>query len=163
MRIGRTIAFILVGVYITQIIFYYPQLPEYMATNFGGSGNPQAWTSKNLFLIINTSILLIPFLIFLFLPTILRKTPDRLLNIPNKEYWLTEERREETFKRTENYFEWIFVGIIAFTIIIFQMVVNANLSEDKNLSGYFGIVLIGFFIYIIVLVVKLILTFRKPS
>lgn len=163
MRIPRVIGFVLIGIYLSQIVFYYPKLPEYMASNFDGSGNPQAWMSKELFFLVGILCLLIPFLVFLFLPKILRKTPEKYLSIPNKDYWLADERKEATIERVTKYYEWIFAGIMAFSIIVSQMVIQANIGEEKRLSDYFILALIAFFIYIIALIIGLFLSFKKPG
>ena len=163
MRIPRLIAFVLIGTYLGQIVFYYPSLPEYIASNFDGSGNPQAWMSKEMFFLVGILCLLIPFLVFLFLPKILEKTPEKYLSIPNRDYWLAEEHKEATIERVTKYYEWIFAGIMAFAIIVSQMVIQANIGTEKRLSEYFIIALIAFFIFIIALVIGLFLSFKKPG
>lgn len=163
MRIARAISYILLGIYISQIVFYYPNLPEYVASNFDGSGNPQAWTSKEMFFLINILVLLIPLLVFLFLPKLLEKTPNKYLNIPNKDYWLAKDRKAETVKKVAKHFEWIFVGIISFAIIVSQLVINANIGAEKKLSSYFLVALIGLFIYIFAFIIKIFIAFRIPK
>ena len=163
MRIARAICFVLIGIYISQIVFYYPNLPEYISSNFDGSGNPQAWTSKRSFFLISFIIMLIPTFMFLFMPKLMSKFPDRFLNIPNRDYWLANERRDQTFEKIAKYFEWLLVGVITFSIIVTQMVINANIGADKKLSNYFLVALIGFLIYIIAFVIKFFITFRYKA
>lgn len=163
MRIPRAIGFILVGIYISQLIFYYPGLPEYVASNFDGSGNPQAWMSKTMFYFVGISVLILPFLVFLFLPKLLANTPAKYLNIPNKDYWLAKDRKDVIIEKVSKYYEWIFVGIMVFTIIVSQMVIRANIGAEGQLSEYFIIALIVFILYVLGMVVLIFVSFRKPG
>ena len=85
MRLSRMILFFLIGVFVSQCVYYYPNLPEIMASHFDGAGRPNDWMSKQSFFLLEVVILGFIILEFTFLPWIIGKMPNRLINMPNKE------------------------------------------------------------------------------
>ena len=49
---------------------------------------------------------LIKFRWFSFIGWIMKKIPHKMINMPNKEYWFAEERREQSLSIIEKYFYW---------------------------------------------------------
>jgi hypothetical protein len=78
----------------------------------------------------------------------IKVAPASTLNIPNKEYWLAEEQREDTFARIGNQFGWFRVLLMSLFLGINQLVINANLAVQplSALSwGILGIFLVAVF------------------
>lgn len=96
MRLSRVILVFLIAVFISQCVFYYPNLPEMMATHFNGAGEADGWMAKPNFFLFEVGILLLIVLQFTFMPWLIGKMPKAFINMPNKEYWFAEERRAET-------------------------------------------------------------------
>lgn len=74
-------------------------LPERVAMHFGFNGAPNGCGSLRihvaLMIILQTCMLLL----MASLPWIIRKAPREMINIPNRYYWLADERCEETVAR----------------------------------------------------------------
>jgi len=99
MKIFRTPAFLLVLLYscfFAHLAASSSHLPERVATHFDARGRPDGWMSRTEHLRFMAWFgLAFP----LFVPVIvyvIRFLPDRLLNLPNRDYWLAPGRRTET-------------------------------------------------------------------
>src|SRR5687768_10431534 len=72
------------------------QLPARVATHFDFQGHPNGWMSRSGHLtfmwILGTILPLLP-VVILYLT---RSLPPGLINVPNRDYWLAPERRQET-------------------------------------------------------------------
>ena len=159
MRLSRAVLVFLVISFIGQSIYYYPNLPDKIASHFNAFGEPDRWMSKNGFMIFESIILFLIITLFTLLPSLIAKMPDSLINMPNKEYWLTEERREQTFRILQNYFEWFSIALLGLFIGINEFAFRANLNK-QNLSSWTWIVLLLFLFFVVVSTTKLILRFR---
>jgi hypothetical protein len=62
------------------------------------------------------------------------KMPVSLINLPNKEYWLGPERKEETFSLIRESFLWFGSATMLLLIDIFRQVFIVNINGDKSLS-----------------------------
>ncbi len=123
-----------------QVAYYYPQLPEYVASNFAGSGEAQAWTPKRGFFVFSLGILGMIVLLFMGLKALMLKLPASLINIPNRDYWFAPERKAQSISFLGKTFGWIGVGTLAFSVIVLQMVIDANLTDPPRLSSAFLVV-----------------------
>ena len=77
-------------------LYYYPRLPAEVAHQFGASGQPDAWGSKEHFLVVYLVTVAVMAATFLGLGLAMPKIPNSAINLPNKEYWLAPERRRQT-------------------------------------------------------------------
>jgi uncharacterized membrane protein len=162
MRLSRiALAFFGIG-FLGQLLYYYPNLPEKMASHYNASGEPDNWMSKQSFLILELVILLVILAEFTLLPFLLERIPNSLINMPHKSYWLADERRHETFSVIRHYLEWFSVGLLGLFIAINEMVFRANLNNQR-LSNAAWIALIIFLIFVAVWLTKFILRFRLPK
>lgn len=159
MRLSRAVLVFLVISFISQIIYYYPNLPEKMASHFNAFGEPDGWMSKNGFMIFESLVLSTIIALFTLLPSLIAKMPDSLINMPNKDYWLAEARREQTFSIIQNYFEWFSIALLGLFIGINEFAFRANLKQ-QNLSSWTWIILLLFLFFVVVSTTKLILRFR---
>lgn len=163
MRISRIILLFSIGVLLAQTLYYYPNLPEIMASHFDGAGKPNGWMSKQAFFLLEFVILAIVVGNSIFLPTIIGFLPDRLINIPNRDYWLAPERRFASFQRLSHHFGWFGVILLGPFVAVNQTVINANLSSQNLSSAVFWAILGAFFIGLIVWAITLHKTFRVPA
>lgn len=160
MRLSRAILIFLIVGLIGQGFYYYPNLPEMMASHFNEAGEPNSWMPKqNFFIVLGTIFFLITAL-FTSLPLLLEKIPAELINIPNKEHWLSNENRTRTFAIIRQYFEWFAVGLLGLFIAVNELVFRANLAH-QNLSNAAWIVLVIYLIFVVIWLSKFILQFRK--
>jgi uncharacterized membrane protein len=129
------VATTIVGI-ILQASLFWVQLPEKMATHFDAGGQPDGWMSKAGF--IAFAVLMQAGLagIMFGVGKLIRVVPASMVNIPNRDYWLTEERREQTFDETESMLAWIAAGTSIFLLVICCLVLDANVGEKKGFSSF---------------------------
>jgi uncharacterized membrane protein len=159
MRLSKIILFFLIGLFAAQCVYYYPNLPEIMASHFDGAGRPNGWMSKQSFYIFEGFILGLIVLEFTFLPWIIGKMPNRLINMPNKDYWFAEERRVETIDVIRHFFEWFSAALLALFTAVNQLVFRANINNE-NLSSGVWLILGAFLLFVIVWLIKFYRRFR---
>jgi uncharacterized membrane protein len=162
MRLSRIVLFFLIGTFVAQAVYYYPVLPDPMASHFDGAGRPDAWMSKRSFFIFEALILGLIVLEFTLLPWLIGKMPLSLINMPNKQYWFADERREETLAVIGRFFEWFAAALLALFTAVNQLVFRANL-DGENLSSKMWLILLAFFVFVAVWLVKFFRQFRMEK
>lgn len=163
MRLIRIIIYFLIGIFIAQSVFYYSSLPDIMASHFDGAGNPNGWMSKSFFFVFQGAVLLLIIGISLFLPKLVKKTPYKWVNLPNKDYWLAKERRDETIITIGKYQEWFCIALLILFIAVNQLVFQANLEKKPLPSAPMWTILGLFFAFVIIWLILFIGQFRKPK
>ena len=126
--LGLTAAAIFHGLY------FYPQLPDVVASHFGAGGRPDAWSGKGVFITIYLVTVGMNALIFLGIAFGIQKMPASTLNLPNKEYWLTEERRQETFDFFIQYFLWFGIATCLLLLDMFHQTFMVHLGKESTLQ-----------------------------
>jgi len=116
-------------------------------------------TNQN-FAIFEGIILLVIVFEFAFLPLLLEKMPDSLINLPNKEFWLANEKRAETFAVMRRYFEWFSVMLLALFIAVNQLVFTANLKRENLPGTAMWLILGSFLIFAAFWMIKFIRQFK---
>jgi uncharacterized membrane protein len=154
MRLSRALICLLIGFFIAQIGYYYPNLPEQIASHFNASGEPDSWTSKNSFIIFEAIVLLFILSEFTLLPLLLEKSPDSLINLPNKEYWLAPQRRRETFRTMRHFLEWLAIGLLGLFIAINQTTFEANINQTNLSATTMWLIIAVFVAYALVWMIK---------
>jgi uncharacterized membrane protein len=150
MRPSRVVLLFLIGVFVTQIFYYYPNLPETVASHFNGFGEPDRFASKQSFVLLEGVILMLIVFEFTLLPLLIEKMPDFLLNLPNKDFWLAKERRGETFLTIRRSFEWFSIMLLGLFIAVNQLVFIANINRE-NLPPVKMWLVIGAFLFFVAL------------
>lgn len=152
MKLSRVILVILILAYAAQVVYFYPQLPETIASHFDASGQANGFMSKTSFFVFLTILLAFLTAMFSLTAKWLPKMPDSMVNLPNKEYWLAPERREETFVRLADFFAWLNVAVVAIFVGINQIVSTANLMRKDPNPMALWMILGAFFAFIIILI-----------
>lgn len=154
MRLPQIIICLLVGFLVAQCLFYFPNLLPQIATHFNASGKPNDWMTKESFMIFEAVILAVILAEFSLLPMLIEKMPDALINLPNKEYSISAERRHETFLVMKNYFEWLAVGLLGLFIGINQLIFKANISQTDLPSVTMWMILGAFMFFVMIWLIK---------
>lgn len=161
MKTSQRVFIALVAASVVQVLIYYPQLPDQVASHFGGDGQPNGWSPKETFFIIDLATMALMALVFLFLPKSLSRFSDKSMSLPNKDYWLAPERREKTFEIIQDQMCWFGSATVVFLICIFQLVIEANLNPPAALSSGFMFLFIAYMAYTGWWVVKFIAKFMR--
>lgn len=159
MRLSRIILVFLIAVIISQCFYYYPNLPDPMASHFNGAGTADGTMSKQNFFLLEAGILLLIVLEFTLMPYLIGKMPSALVNMPNKEFWFAVERRAETISVIRHFFEWFSAALLAFFIGVNQLVFRANLTGE-NLSSSSWLILGAFLVFVVVWLIKFVKRFK---
>lgn len=149
MRQTPLLAFcIVVAAYAVHLFLAWPELPDQLASHFSATGAADGWSSKASFFGIQAVIATILFGIFALLPVLLRRLPRSLINLPHKDYWLAEERVDQTMMRISNSMLKMGIASFLFLIMVNREVFYANKAVEPSLSDRFLYMLILFVVYI---------------
>lgn len=146
---------------IAHVAYYYPQLPDTVASHFNARGEADATTSKTAHTALMISLqtgLVVMFLGFTFG---LRHLPPTLINLPHKEYWLAPERRGRTYERMGCSLLMIAIGTQIFFVAINQIVTLYNLGVPA--TQWFWVVFGIYMVFVIGYCIWLFISFRVPA
>ncbi len=127
--------------------FYFSdKLPDVVASNFNVKGKPESFMSRENSLYLQIAVIVIIDLLFLWFSGKIFRIKDKWINIPNKEYHLSPERRTETL----NYLavKFLQIGILMnLYLLIFNWDINrANSLNSLHHSWLLYVSLFVFFI-----------------
>ena len=140
----------------------YPQLPEVMASHFNASGVATAWMSKSTFFLIFPLVMLgasVP--VFVLPRTLARRSNDKI-NLPNKEYWLAPERREESLRFLGIQMGWFGCALLILLFCVLYNAVEANLEPSHRFNSEAFLIELGlFFTFIAVWMIRMLRRFGR--
>lgn len=163
MEIPRRILWLLAAAAAAQIAWYYPQLPETLASHFDGAGRPNAWMSKDGFFLLYAAMLALQLAIFGGVLRVLRRLPERLFSLPHRAYWLAPERREQTLDYLESWGLWFGCAVLALLLGIFQLAIISNLSQQGLPVAAVQVLLGAFLVFSSVSALRLLMHFARPD
>ena len=137
MRVGRIMIIVAVLLAIAQCLYFGPRLPATMASHFGANGQPNGWQSREAFIGFDLFIVALLTATFTGMPFLLRFIPIALINLPNKDYWLAPERREESLAFLNNQMELIGGSSLLLVVAVMQLAFNANLTNSPAMPPTF--------------------------
>ena len=131
---GPLVALLLIVLLVVaQAICYYPRLPDPMASHFGGGGVPDGWSSRTAFFAVYVAALALIGGTLFGLAGLLTRIPERMINLPNKEYWLSPPRRAESLGYVQRQIAWSAAGVLSFMVLTTQLVIRTNLAGEARL------------------------------
>ena len=138
-------------------------LPGVVASHFGGGGSANGFLSRGTY--VGVMLLLVavaPALLGALTHFGLGSVNTRI-NLPNREYWLTPERRAETISYLQRHLENVGTTLIVFLCYVHWLVVRANTLQPPRLSTSAIIVgVAAFLLFALVSSVRLLWHFRRP-
>jgi uncharacterized membrane protein len=158
----RGIFYALVAVALIQVTYYYPRVPDVVASHFDGLGAPNDWSSRNGFFGMYLAILSLLVAVFDFVPRWSGLRSKFGMRIPNRDYWLAPQRVDQTklfFRR-----QMFIMGCahLLLSIYAIQLAIEANFSQHPRLHPSIGWALLLYFIFLAGWLVHFFLHFRKP-
>lgn len=163
MEVPRRILWLLAAAAMIQIAWYYPRLPATVASHFDGQGRPNGWMSRDGFFLLYTAMLALQFVVFGGGFRLMRRLPNRLFNLPHRDYWLAPERRDATLDYLESWGLWFGCAVLALLLGIFQLTIEANLRQSPLPVGPTWALLGGFFAFTVVSVLRMLFRFARPD
>jgi uncharacterized membrane protein len=155
----QNILIVLAMIYLAQIAYFYPRLPEKVASHFNHLGEADGWMSKMEFTVFQVILLGFILATTSLIPAFFNKLPDSLINIPNKSYWLASERRKESILKLAGVTDNLRAALLLLFLSINYFTFQANITGG-NLSNGTWLVLSVFLIYTIYWTIGLRKTFR---
>jgi uncharacterized membrane protein len=135
-------------------------MPPVLATHFGGSGAANGWQTQSQYFIAEVVLLGVCLLLAFGIPRLIGALPISLMNVQNKEYWLAPERRQETIAFFKAQFAWFGCGLLAFLLVVNQLVFKANQTLPRHLDNTeFAIALVAFLAFVGIWTVRLVVRF----
>lgn len=162
-RLARIVFFLLFIIAILIPLFYYKQLPERMASHFDLRNQADGWMSKNGYMFFHYGTILFFYLIFWGLSVLIPKFPKSLINLPQKDFWLEDCRKEFTFKTLQAMLFWIGNLCLALFIYVFSEVLKANANGSQQISSFSWVSVILFLSGTMFIVIKYIMHFTKKE
>lgn len=161
---ARIIFLLLLLMAIGQALYYYPLLPDTVAAHFGPSGKADGWMTKDVSIAVDVGLFVFMTVLFSSI-SIFIKNAKSGINVPNKEYWLAPERREETVQYMVSTLNTIGIVVLCFLLMMFEITYRANLVPDRTQvalpSGMFFIGVGLFITFDMVMIIRLMLRFSK--
>ncbi len=134
-----------------------------MASHFDGAGRPNGFQSRDGFVAFCALMLFMTLVVFGGLGAVFRKIPSKWFNLPNRDYWLAPERRDETLDALSAQMEWFGVASLGLYLFVIQMVLETNQTSEPGLDSSSMFVVLGLYLlFSAVWTTRLFLRYRKP-
>jgi uncharacterized membrane protein len=163
-RVPNSIFFALVLVAAVQWAYYAPRLPEIVGSHFGKSGFASAWQTKVALLFVELIVIVLATFVSFGIPRLIAAMPASTINLPNKEFWLSPERREDTFSFVRSQMAWFGCTLLAFLLSVMELVFRANLHTPPQLNtGVFVPALLAFVAFSTAWTIRLVFHFSRTE
>lgn len=141
---------------------YWPHWPERVATHFGPGGRADGWMSRGPAVLFQALLqTLFPWLL-VAIGQWVGKLPNAVINMPNKDYWLAPERRDESLQWMAGMLSWVAVLMSIFLGCIGHLTYRANVTGENLALGPFLGVLVLFLLAVFGLTGSSLWRFRRP-
>ena len=163
----NTMKYLFVGTMTANLVFLLFSvylLPERVAMHFAMSGIPDQWGSRTEYLITMSILVCLLSTIFWGLRWINHVIPVTWINIPNKDYWLSENNRAEMYRKVDCIMEELGSVVLLCILLMQGMVVTAHFQESVHMNAF---LLIGGIVFLLmynpILIIRLFLIFQAPE
>ncbi len=134
----NTIAWVVFGFAYTALVIAltltYPALPERVASHFDVAGLPNGWMPRRSYILFLGAVgLALPWLL-IAATRMIRRLPVSMVNLPNKQYWMAAEHRDEVYRATELLGTSLAAGEVLLFLQLHLSTVRANLADPVRLQ-----------------------------
>lgn len=158
----RSIFYPLAGLAVLQSIYYYPKMPSVVASHFDGLGAANGWSGKGAFFVLYLTIVLLLIGVFEWLPKWVESRPNKHLKIPNREYWMSPERRVTTWAFFRRQMMLMGIANLCLAIFVIQLAILANFEQPPRLHSSVTWALGTYFTFFVAWLIHFMLRFKKP-
>jgi hypothetical protein len=130
---GLLILLLLVALNVGLCGYYFPVLPDRVASEFDLQGKEIKAMPKGTFMAFNGTLVVAMPAFLLLLGWGCTKLPNWMIDMPNRDYWLAPQRKPETAKRLFLFILWLAVGVEAFLTSILFFVFRANMGHPESM------------------------------
>jgi len=146
-----------------RVWLVWDALPERIASHFGASGQPNAFQDKQSFVTLSLGMMTLMYALFGLMPRLLPALPPRMVNVPNREYWLSPERREASIRKLVDHLSMVGVMTQLFMVAVYELVIRANLARAALDNSTMFVLLGLFYAGVISSIVRIYRDFRLPE
>lgn len=162
MRTASKILLATVAIVITYILASGQALPPLVASHFGPSGAANGFMQRTAYLALMIGIAAAVPLLLGFCASLIHLVPPNLINLPNGNYWLADERREDTLNFVQDHGMVLCILVAAFFGVVHGLVVRANQVQPAHFpSSAFVPLPLLFLLAVVVWVGVLIVRFSR--
>lgn len=136
-------------------------LPDRVATHFGPNGRPNGWMSRDAFVRFEIFTTLLPVAIMYAIGFLASALPPSLINLPNKDYWLAEERRATTIRKLRVSMFELGNATLAFLLFVVWSIIDANKEGPAEIGSMFTYALFVFLVFLAIWMFLLLRPFLK--
>ncbi len=146
------------------VIYTTRYLPDTVATHFGANNQANGWMSRGFYLLFILSFMIgISCLVSFVVGTLPRKFPQ-WTNVPNRDYWLAAERREESLRYLNAHGKRLACLIVMMMLGMHYVILKANHMQPPTLPlATFSPILVGFAVALVWWVIRLYRRFPKSA
>lgn len=142
--------------------YYYPRMPERMASHFAADGHANGWQPREAFFLIMLVVGSLSAIISFFAPWRIASQPNGRINLPNRDYWLAPERRDQTMNYIAAFMAWFGCGVLFVLLSGTLLALQANLAPDHHFNSQAMIVvLVAFLLLLMVGMIRFVRHFQK--
>ena len=160
---GALVALVCLTVFAAVFVIYTTRyLPDTVATHFGADNQANGWMSRDgyRFFILSFMIGISAFVSFV-VGTLPRRFPQ-WTNVPNRDYWLSAARRDDSLNYLNAHGKRLGCLIVMMMLGMHYVILKANHMRPPTLSGStFSAILFGFALALIWWIVRLYRRFPK--
>jgi uncharacterized membrane protein len=146
---------------LARLAFVHGELPERVASHFDLAGRPDDYQSRLQFVLTAGLLDVMLLILFLALPALIARTPVRMVNLPNKEYWFAPERRALTEGRLTVWVSWFSCATLGLLCGLFELIIRANLRGGP-LGYQLWLMLASYLLFMLFGSAGLAHAFRRP-
>lgn len=139
-------------------------LPAVVASHFDIQGRPDAFLERSAYVTLMMILMAALPLGAALLAALFQKLPAQAINIPQRDYWLSEERRPESLRYLSGWLQSLSLLVVALLAFVHWLVLRANqhvpaqLESTPMLIGM-GVFLAGLAAWLLALYRR----FRQPA
>jgi uncharacterized membrane protein len=161
--LAQAIFLLLLAATMAQMAWYYPRLPERVASHFNAAGEANAFMPKEAFLKLHLMVLGIMSVAFLIVPALITRFPPSMINLPNKDYWLAPERMAQTRATLNRYLVGFGNAMLLFLLLVLRDALRASLMPIPRIPNRIWVFLVLLGVWMILWTVRFVRAFRLPD
>jgi hypothetical protein len=129
------LVFLAIGVLGTaHAAYWYTRLPDRMSSHFDVDGKPDGWSTKGAFFVIYYGVAAVSALLLFGVALLFRFLPAGMMNLPNKEVWLSPEHQQETRDFLFYYFLWFASATLLLLVDLAEQTFRVNMGKTTAMS-----------------------------
>lgn len=150
------------AVFVGALVLTFSSLPTRVATHFDGAGRADGYMEAQAHVISMAGLGLAAAVISVGLFFALRYFPVGLVNMPEKEYWMSPARKEQTYDRFFHAGLWLAALELLFVLGLHLLVIDANRKSPPQMSNLLWTLGGSFAVLLLVWMLWLFNGFRRP-